>query len=108
MTRIVSRAALCGLLLFARAAAAQDLPRQEDVALHAQATLVAQGVGGFTSPYIGPNSLTPHQVKETTDLTAYLGAPLEWRRAVGESGDRPGLRSVQHAGRRRFPECRGL
>ncbi|MDG6746513.1 carbohydrate porin, partial [Staphylococcus aureus] len=23
---------------------------------------------------IGPNSLTPHQVKETTDLTAYLGA----------------------------------
>lgn len=74
MTRIVSRAALCGLLLFARAAAAQDLPRQEDVALHAQATLVAQGVGGFTSPYIGPNSLTPHQVKETTDLTAYLGA----------------------------------
>ena len=74
MTRIVSRAALCGLLLSARAAAAQHLPRQEDVALHAQSTLVAQGVGGFTSPYIGPNSLTPHQVKETTDLTAYLGA----------------------------------
>ncbi|WP_343528133.1 carbohydrate porin [Sphingomonas sp.] len=78
MTRIVSRAALCGLLLFARAAAAQDLAppidKPQDFAIHGQATVVAQGVGGFTSPYKGDNSLTPHQVKETADVTAYIGA----------------------------------
>ena len=78
MTRIVSRAALCGLLLFARAAAAQDLApptdTPQDFAIHGQATLVAQGVGGFASPYAGTNSLTPHQLKETADVTAYLGA----------------------------------
>lgn len=43
------------------------------VALHGQATLVVQGVGGFATPYAGDNSLAPRQVKETLDLTAYLG-----------------------------------
>ncbi|QBM75482.1 carbohydrate porin [Sphingomonas sp. AAP5] len=42
-------------------------------ALHGQATFVVQGVGGFASPYSGPNSLTPRQVQETADVTAYLG-----------------------------------
>ncbi|MET4897351.1 carbohydrate porin [Sphingomonadaceae bacterium jetA1] len=78
MTRFVSRAALCGLFFFARAVSAQTLPqdgqRDQDFALHGQATLVVQGVGGLASPYRGGNSLTPRQVKETADLTAYIGA----------------------------------
>ncbi|WP_294275632.1 carbohydrate porin [uncultured Sphingomonas sp.] len=73
MIRIVSRAALCGLLLVARAASAQDT-QPEDFAIHGQATVVAQGVGGFASPYSGANSLTPRQVKETADITAFIGA----------------------------------
>ena len=72
MIRIVSRAALCGLLV-ARAASAQDT-QPEDFAIHGQATVVAQGVGGFASPYSGANSLTPRQVKETADITAFIGA----------------------------------
>ena len=73
MIRIVSRAALCGLLLVARAASAQDT-QPEDFAIHGQATVVAQGIGGFASPYTGANSLTPRQVKETADITAFIGA----------------------------------
>ncbi|MEG3156098.1 carbohydrate porin, partial [Sphingomonas sp. RB1R13] len=73
MIRIVSRAALCGLLLVARAASAQDT-QPEDFAIHGQATVVAQGVGGFASPYTGANSLTPRQVQETADITAFIGA----------------------------------
>lgn len=73
MIRIVSRAALCGLFLLARAAIAQDTQPQ-DFAIHGQATFVAQGVGGFASPYVGDNSLTPRQLKETTDVTAFIGA----------------------------------
>lgn len=46
----------------------------QDWALHAQATFVTQGVFGFASPYEGPNSLTPRQVKETFDATLYAGA----------------------------------
>lgn len=47
---------------------------QSDVfAIHGQFTLTAQGTPGFTSPYAGPNSLTPHQIKETTDATLYAG-----------------------------------
>jgi len=42
-------------------------------AVHAQLTTVVQGVGGFASPYVADNSLTPHQVKSTTDATLYLG-----------------------------------
>jgi high affinity Mn2+ porin len=45
----------------------------QDIAVHTQATLVVQGVGGFPSPYAGPNSLTPHQVQETVDVTLYAG-----------------------------------
>ncbi|KTW08818.1 carbohydrate porin [Sphingomonas sanguinis] len=73
MIKIVSRAALCGLFLVARPAFAQDAP-QQDVAIHGQATFVAQGVGGFASPYVGDNSLTPRQLKETADVTAFIGA----------------------------------
>ncbi|WP_240960167.1 carbohydrate porin [Novosphingobium olei] len=55
-------------------ACAQDTGSDaQTIAVHAQATLVAQGVGGFVSPYAGPNSLTPRQLKETTDVTVYAG-----------------------------------
>ena len=54
--------------------AAPTNPTRQDWALHGQATLVAQGVFGFTSPYEGPNSLAPRQVKETFDATLYAGA----------------------------------
>ncbi len=48
-------------------------PPKQDWALHGQATFVAQGVLGFRSPYEGPNSLAPSQVKETFDATLYAG-----------------------------------
>ena len=42
-------------------------------ALHGQATFTLQGTPGFDSPYVGANSLTPDQRKETIDATLYLG-----------------------------------
>jgi len=48
-----------------------DLP--DWLAFHAQATFTLQGTPGFASPYEGPNSLTPHQRKETFDATFYAG-----------------------------------
>ncbi len=48
----------------------------ERFAIHGQSTLTVQGTPGFSSPYAGANSLTPHQVKETIDVTAYLGVRL--------------------------------
>ncbi len=65
-----------GIVLAAGSAMAQDIaPVAEDqtFAVHGQATFVAQGVVGFASPYAGTNSLTPHQVKETFDATAFIG-----------------------------------
>ncbi len=89
-TRFVSRtahrsiAAIGWLALYAAApVAAQTRDTQpsdtqtleaQNFALHGQATFVVQGVGGFSSPYSGPNSLAPRQVKETADVTAYIGA----------------------------------
>jgi len=43
------------------------------LAVHGQATFTLQGTPGFDSPYVGPNSLTPHQRKETIDATLYVG-----------------------------------
>lgn len=51
----------------------EPAPATQDWAIHGQATFVVQGVGGFASPYAGTNSLNPRQVRETTDVTAYLG-----------------------------------
>ncbi len=48
----------------------------QSFAIHGQGTLTVQGTPGFTAPYAGPNSLSPNQVKETADVTAYLGARL--------------------------------
>ncbi|MBS0254504.1 MAG: carbohydrate porin [Proteobacteria bacterium] len=63
--------ALIGLACATPARAEDDA--DQAVALHGQATLVVQGVGGFATPYAGNNSLAPRQAKETLDLTAYLG-----------------------------------
>ncbi|MBN8809373.1 MAG: carbohydrate porin [Sphingomonas sp.] len=43
------------------------------LAVHGQATVTVQGTPGFPSPYAGPNSLTPDQVKETVDVTLFVG-----------------------------------
>ena len=71
---LLAGAAGC-LSLLAPPVAAQDADQPtQNWAIHGQATLVVQGVGGFASPYIGPNSLAPKQVKETADATLFLGA----------------------------------
>ncbi|MGH1570967.1 carbohydrate porin [Methylobacterium sp. P31] len=44
--------------------------------LHGQTTLIAQGVPGFRSPYAGAQSLVPHQVRQTTTATIFLGLKL--------------------------------
>lgn len=60
--------------LAATPAHADDVSTEEQaIAVHGQITTVVQGVGGFASPYAGDNSLTPHQVKSTSDVTLYLG-----------------------------------
>ena len=65
--------ALAAIIPAGRAHAEDAAVERQDFAIHAQATFVAQGVGGFASPYTGPNSLTPRQVKETADVTLYAG-----------------------------------
>lgn len=65
---------LLGTIAMSGIASAEDAGGdQQNIAIHAQATFVLQGTPGFSSPYAGPNSLTPHQRKETFDLTAYVG-----------------------------------
>jgi high affinity Mn2+ porin len=44
--------------------------------LHGQTTLIAQGVPGFRSPYEGAQSLVPHQARQTTTATIFLGLKL--------------------------------
>lgn len=76
MTRISIFTAAAGCLAaLVPPAAAQttDQPTQ-DWAVHGQASFVVQGVGGFAAPYSGANSLAPHQVRETGDVTAFIGA----------------------------------
>ncbi|MDP9057628.1 MAG: carbohydrate porin [Pseudomonadota bacterium] len=53
-------------------------PAPERFAVHGQATLTVQGTPGFSAPYSGANSLAPDQVKETFDITGYVGVRL-WR-----------------------------
>ena len=49
---------------------------KEFFAVHGQFTYVEQETSGFNVPYSGPNSLSPHSGKETTDATLYVGAAL--------------------------------
>ena len=58
----------------AESTTAASAPSLSDIfAVHGQFTLTAQGTPGFSSPYAGQNSLTPHQIKETVDATLYAG-----------------------------------
>ena len=69
-------AALTLASLHATPALAEDaapIAQPETYAVHGQATVVAQAVARFASPYAGDNSLAPHQIKETIDATLYLG-----------------------------------
>lgn len=64
----------------ASSAHAADPVLPDWLAIHAQGTFTLQGTPGFRDPYQGPNSLTPHQRKETIDATLYLGV-APWRGA---------------------------
>jgi high affinity Mn2+ porin len=55
---------------------------RETFAVHGQFTYVEQETSGFNAPYSGPNSLSPHRGKETTDATLYVGTAL-WPGAEG-------------------------
>jgi high affinity Mn2+ porin len=48
----------------------------ERFAIHGQFTYVEQETDSFRAPYAGPNSLSPKQGRETTDLTLFAGAQL--------------------------------
>ena len=67
-------------LLASRACPADDNQdrsfAEERFALHGQFTYVEQETDSFRAPYAGPNSLSPNQARETTDLTIYAGAKL--------------------------------
>jgi high affinity Mn2+ porin len=45
-------------------------------ALYWQATYVQQYAFNFHSPYVGPNSLTPDQTRQTSDMTLFAGVRL--------------------------------
>ncbi|MDP4022776.1 carbohydrate porin [Methylobacterium sp. NEAU 140] len=53
-----------------------DTARSDRFSLHGQTTLIAQGVPGFRSPYVGDQSLIPHQARQTTTATIFLGLKL--------------------------------
>jgi high affinity Mn2+ porin len=63
--------------LFAKGLSALESDR---FAFHAQATFLDQATPSFPSPYTGPNSLTPGQSRETSDVTLYAGVKL-WQGA---------------------------
>ncbi|MDE1917327.1 MAG: carbohydrate porin [Sphingomonadales bacterium] len=73
-TRAAFAATMAAVCLAGSPVRAKEAPADDQtVAIHAQVTTVVQGVGGFASPYSADNSLTPHQVKSTSDVTLYLG-----------------------------------
>ncbi len=47
-----------------------------DYALHGQMTYTEQESSDFSAPYRGPNSLSPHQGRQTFDATLFLGRRL--------------------------------
>ncbi|GJD35548.1 carbohydrate porin [Methylobacterium aerolatum] len=53
-----------------------DTATSDRFSLHGQTTLIAQGVPGFRSPYQGDQSLIPHQARQTTTATIFLGFKL--------------------------------
>ena len=72
--RAVCGAAAAAMLLAGSSVRADEInPSDQSYAIHGQITTVVQGVGGFASPYAADNSLTPNQMKSTSDVTLYLG-----------------------------------
>src|SRR5579859_386113 len=69
-------------LLSSQAPAHAENEDGERYAVHGQFTYVEQETSDFTSPYRGPNSLSPRKGAETTDATIYAGMSL-WRGAEG-------------------------
>ena len=68
-------------------AAANEMPNgnaqvvsDQRLAVHGQATFTEQAADDFNSPYVGPQSLTPNENRETADVSLFLGARL-WRGA---------------------------
>jgi high affinity Mn2+ porin len=53
-----------------------SMPTEERFAFHGQLTYVEQETDSFKAPYAGPNSLSPDQGRESTDLTLFAGARL--------------------------------
>ena len=80
LRRVAVPAAALFSLLAASAFSADDSQErsvvEERFALHGQFTYVEQQTDSFRAPYAGPNSLSPNQGRETTDLTLYAGARL--------------------------------
>ena len=77
---VTARSFVCALPLVALAlpgaARADDTPVDppaQTFAVHGQATFTVQSTPGFSSPYTGTNSLTPHQTRETADATLFVG-----------------------------------
>ncbi|WP_353230318.1 carbohydrate porin [Novosphingobium sp.] len=83
----VTLALWCAVAAPGLARAADDTPPAppaeagpQRFAVHAQGTFTVQATPGFPSPYVGAQSLTPHQAKETADVTVYAGV-RPWRGA---------------------------
>jgi high affinity Mn2+ porin len=80
---VLNRKVMLGCVAFCSAAIGTGARADDSImtdegrfAVHGQATFVLQGTPGFPAPYDGPNSLTPHQRKDTIDATLYIGARL--------------------------------
>lgn len=71
MLRTVSALPWLIAIMASAPASADDGP--DWFTIHGQATFTLQGTPAFDSPYVGPNSLTPRQRRETIDATLYLG-----------------------------------
>jgi high affinity Mn2+ porin len=72
--------AACATIASADAPDATVMPGEQRFAFHGQFTYIEQETDSFKAPYAGPNSLSPDQGRETTDLTLFAGARL-WRGA---------------------------
>jgi high affinity Mn2+ porin len=72
--RVLPITLLTGAVMAAASPAhADDTALPDWLAVHGQATFTLQATPGFASPYVGPNSLTPRQAKETIDATLFAG-----------------------------------
>jgi high affinity Mn2+ porin len=71
--RVLSAITLAAGILACPAYAEDTSSSPDWLAVHGQATLTLQGTPGLSSPYRGPNSLTPDQRKETIDATLFVG-----------------------------------